>query len=85
MLEQQDIVRKRQEQQMQAMLEAQQQMMQSQFSSPVAVPQVSILVLASQLNGKSDYDSLIHFVKEIHHISTCPHFPSYSQHQYKEE
>ena len=63
MLEQQDIVRKRQEQQMQAMLEAQQQMMQSQFNSPIAVPQVSISVLASQLNGKSDYDSLIPCVK----------------------
>ena len=40
MLEQQDIARKQQERQMQAILEAQQQMMQSQFSSPIAVPQV---------------------------------------------
>ena len=68
MLEQQDIARKQQERQMQAMLEAQQQMMQSQFSSPIAVPQVSFLMFASQVNGKSHYASLIYFMKEIHHI-----------------
>ena len=39
-MEQEELARKQQEQQMKAMLEAQQQMMQGQFASPVAMPQV---------------------------------------------
>ena len=41
MMEQQELTRKKQEQQMKAMLEAQQQMMQGQFHSPAAMPQVN--------------------------------------------